>query len=621
MPEPKVVALADWKALDAKGMAPDGIALRKAWACTEVLSKAEDPKLGAREVQLIISTAKPDRDNDVINADGWKLANYKKNPVVLFAHDYRSLPIARARKVAAGDGVLKAVDHFVEQEVYPLAEIIFQMLKRGYLNAASVGFQPMKWLRNEERGGYDFEEQELLEHSIVPVPANAGALVELRQIKGLDLKPLCEWAEKFLDEAGGPEHDLPVDPRRVAELLKQASGRVVLGWTADEDAETHALEGYTFVAVNPKDGGAPPLPASAPAPGRALPASAPMPNASVGGAHDRLAWIVEGTSGGPGAAFFKQGFVVQTLLFPKAHWNSAEECKKWARDHDFRADKVDETDQSWRLRQRDPEDFKRLRTICVSPNDAGPGDERCKVKAVGGPLKASEQPRLDLPTTDHADVDAGLVVTEWLETIEKGVIPYRRTPLAPEGEGWDGPAEVGKADVPALKAMATWFAGSGEAKGDYKLPHHKAEGEHACVWRGVANAAARMPQTGLPAADMAGVRRHLGKHYEDFGKEPPWKAAPAAWEKYETMCRAWKRELGTADMAGLLRELRFEAEAAAVEAVEEAEAVGRLFSDMGMATTDPDQELVDDATLREMHRELLVPAIDAQIRKRLGRLD
>ena len=48
----------------------------------------------------------------------------------------------------------------------------------------------------------DFEKQELLEFSIVPVPANADCLVEARAA-GIDVEPLREWAAKTLERLGG----------------------------------------------------------------------------------------------------------------------------------------------------------------------------------------------------------------------------------------------------------------------------------------------------------------------------------------------------------------------------------------------------------------------------------
>ncbi len=71
---------------------------------------------------------------------------------------------------------------------------------------------------------------------------------------------------------------------------------------------------------------------------------------------------------------------VQTLIFDKKSFKTASAAKRWAKEHDFKASKVDETDDSFRLRQAEPGDFVRLRTI----------ELREGVKAVVGPMKKSE---------------------------------------------------------------------------------------------------------------------------------------------------------------------------------------------------------------------------------------
>jgi ATP-dependent protease ClpP protease subunit len=57
--------------------------------------------------------------------------------------------------------------------------------------------------------------------------------------------------------------------------------------------------------------------------------------------------------------------------------------------------------------------------------------------------------------------------------------------------------------------------------GDLKMPHHQAS-DGKVVWRGVANAAARLNQADIPAEDKAKVQFHLGEHYKAFGKTAPW---------------------------------------------------------------------------------------------------
>jgi hypothetical protein len=57
----------------------------------------------------------------------------------------------------------------------------------GFIAAGSVGFIPIEFnfSSNPDRPmGIDFKRQELLEFSVVPVPANANALIEARSYRG-----------------------------------------------------------------------------------------------------------------------------------------------------------------------------------------------------------------------------------------------------------------------------------------------------------------------------------------------------------------------------------------------------------------------------------------------------
>jgi hypothetical protein len=134
---------------------------------------------------------------------------------------------------------------------------------------------------------------------------------------------------------------------------------------------------------------------------------------------------------------------------------------------------------------------------------------------------------------------------------KKGAIPYKKTPLAPEGEKWNAGAEVRKADTAALKIMCAWYdSDNPDVKGSYKLPHHKGDGEHACVWNGVRGAAAViMGARGgadIPAGDLGRVRAHIAGHYKDFDKgDPPWKGkdGEAFLEATEILFRGGKEKM------------------------------------------------------------------------------
>lgn len=146
-----------------------------------------------RTVEHTASNEDQDRMGDRISVRGWELESFKRNPVLLWDHNASEPPIGRVMKVrkAAGDDgrpELSTVSRFHEAEKNPHADLIFRMVADGDLPAVSVGFNPMevelpksaeeaKALGVGEFGVY-FKRQELLELSVVTVPAHAGALAK-----------------------------------------------------------------------------------------------------------------------------------------------------------------------------------------------------------------------------------------------------------------------------------------------------------------------------------------------------------------------------------------------------------------------------------------------------------
>ena len=164
-------------------------------------------RLGAMKYQFDISTGDVDRENDTISLRGWRLDNYQKNPVVLWAHDYSQPPVARASDVRVVGGALTAVVEFPPAGIYDRADTIRGLVEQGFIRATSVGFKPIKWAYNEQRGGVDFTEQELLEFSLVPIPANPACVIP--PSKSLDWRRL----DKFLGapRGGGVADDFEFD--------------------------------------------------------------------------------------------------------------------------------------------------------------------------------------------------------------------------------------------------------------------------------------------------------------------------------------------------------------------------------------------------------------------------
>lgn len=150
-------------------------------AYTKQVNEAERTLVGIASTEVI------DRYGDIVKQDGWILDNFKKNPVMLWAHNYHDLPIAKIVDVNVSDGKLTFKAQFPKPGLNELADKIFELFKDGVLNAFSVGFIPVEYEPNEH-GGYTYTKQELLEISAVTVPANQEALAMALKSIGDEVK-------------------------------------------------------------------------------------------------------------------------------------------------------------------------------------------------------------------------------------------------------------------------------------------------------------------------------------------------------------------------------------------------------------------------------------------------
>ena len=157
--------------------APDSAAGRGAGPNAASKNAEYGPQTGD-PMTFLISNEDVDRHGDVVLARGWRLEAYRRNPVFLWAHDYARPVIGRAQSVWAEPGQLLARMEFAPTA---FAKEVAALYRSGYQQGVSVGFKPLRYeeRRQERTGaflGIRFLEQELLEVSAVPVPANRDAL-------------------------------------------------------------------------------------------------------------------------------------------------------------------------------------------------------------------------------------------------------------------------------------------------------------------------------------------------------------------------------------------------------------------------------------------------------------
>jgi len=133
-------------------------------------SKAASIDESKYQATFLISDESVDRQGEIVKQAGWDFTNFKQNPVILFGHDSYDLPIGKAVDIYTEGDKTFAVIEFAA-EIYDKAKVVWEMVKAGVLRTVSVGFI------NQEYDNNELTKNELLEISIVPVPANPNAIV------------------------------------------------------------------------------------------------------------------------------------------------------------------------------------------------------------------------------------------------------------------------------------------------------------------------------------------------------------------------------------------------------------------------------------------------------------
>ena len=157
-------------------------------------SDADD---GSVRIRGMASTADFDRAGDTILSEAWAkggLENFKRNPIILFNHDYDK-PIGKAIDLVITENGLE-----MEAKISKSAPAhIRDLVKEGILGAFSVGFRIKDADYMPDTDGLRIKDAELFEVSVVSVPCNQSATFSLA--KSFDsMEEYKEFVKSFKQE-------------------------------------------------------------------------------------------------------------------------------------------------------------------------------------------------------------------------------------------------------------------------------------------------------------------------------------------------------------------------------------------------------------------------------------
>jgi HK97 family phage prohead protease len=126
----------------------------------------------------VLSDATVDRYGDTIDPKGWQLDGFRANPIALFNHNPNA-PIGKWADIRVDGDRLVADFEPAARGTSQRVDEILSLIEQDILRATSVGFKEIQSEPIDPKNpmrGTRYTEQELLETSIVSVPANPAAL-------------------------------------------------------------------------------------------------------------------------------------------------------------------------------------------------------------------------------------------------------------------------------------------------------------------------------------------------------------------------------------------------------------------------------------------------------------
>lgn len=135
-------------------------------------------------LEFVLSDATVDRYGDIIEPDGWDLRNFKRNPIALFGHS-SSFPIGTWENLRVEGGKLIGRLKLAARGTSARIDELISLVEQDVLRAVSVGFRPLKSEPIDAAkpwGAQRYLKQELLETSLVAVPANPAAIALAKQL-------------------------------------------------------------------------------------------------------------------------------------------------------------------------------------------------------------------------------------------------------------------------------------------------------------------------------------------------------------------------------------------------------------------------------------------------------
>src|SRR5262245_8777446 len=185
--------------------------------------KRVDAKL--RRIEGIATTPTPDRMGDIVEPKGIEF----KNPMPLLWQHHHDQPVGEVSFKRPTDEGIEFVAHIADPEQAKSAALKDRLLEAldsvelGLVKGVSIGFVPLEFNFMKD-GGLRIEKAEVMELSLVTIPANAEATIlqvksaDLRAAMGIPQKPEKQVASNVFNKNLATEVEVKTTPATRADI-------------------------------------------------------------------------------------------------------------------------------------------------------------------------------------------------------------------------------------------------------------------------------------------------------------------------------------------------------------------------------------------------------------------
>ena len=178
------------------------------------------------------NTTEKDRVGDVVQKEAWEgdgLKNFLKNPIVLAFHD-RSKPVGKVVAHQVDEKGLK-----ITARISKSVGEVYNLVKEGILSTFSVGFNLVDADYDKDSDTFFIKDLELLEVSIVSIPANAGSTFSVK--KSFESNEDYETFKSNFAKEDVTEKEVSEEPSEldISEIIKKTAEETAKLFTKTEE--------------------------------------------------------------------------------------------------------------------------------------------------------------------------------------------------------------------------------------------------------------------------------------------------------------------------------------------------------------------------------------------------